>query len=432
MNNLSFCKALLTVTMLMLGAVPGAAQDRFSGNWKGHWSRAGDSLPITMKVLRDSTGKYLATFDSERLRVTGIPFTEAHVQGCCEVSQVLRGDRTTMIFNGALHGDSLAGTFREGASTGSFAYTRIRETAPPFDERPITFSHGAVKLAGSLLLPRAGVSLPAVVFVHGSGAEGRWASRFLATQLALGGTAAFIFDKRGVGESSGDWRTATLDDLAGDVAAAIARLKQEPGIDAKRIGIHGHSQGGTLAPLMAARSAGIAFIIASAAAGIPMDSTEIFSVLNAIYPRAASHADSADARAYVHELVNVAYHGAPRSRLDSLAQWHRGKPWFFAPPAANSGYWSFSRLFATYRPLEWWAGIQVPVLLIYGAADERVPAAESAARISRVLQRAGNNDVTVRIFPGADHTFRLPPGPSEWSVTAPGYLSTILQWVAQR
>ncbi|HET9439743.1 MAG TPA: alpha/beta fold hydrolase [Longimicrobiales bacterium] len=432
MNNLSFCHALLAVTMLTMGAAPGAAQDRFSGNWKGHWSRAGDSMLITMRVQRDTTGKYLATFDSERLRVTGIPFAEARVQGCCEVSLVLRGDRTTLTFNGTLRGDSLVGAFREGTSAGNFAYARVLETAPPFDERPISFTNGAVKLAGSLLLPRAGASLPAVVFVHGSGAEGRWASRFLASQLAMGGTAAFIFDKRGVGESSGDWRNATLDDLAGDVAAAVARLRQEPRIDAKRIGLHGHSQGGTLAPFMAARSSGVAFIIASAAAGIPMDSTEIFSVLNAIYPRATARSDSADARAYVHELVSVAYHDQPRIRLDSLAQLHSAKSWFFAPPAASSGYWSFSRLFATYQPLEWWAGLKVPVLLIYGAADERVPAAESAARISGTLQRAGNSDVTVRIFPGADHTFRLPPGPSDWSETAPGYLSTIMQWLAQR
>jgi len=71
-----------------------------------------------------------------------------------------------------------------------------------------------------------------VVFLHGSGSEGRWASRYLGTQLATHGIAALIFDKRGVGGSTGDWRRATLDDLAGDGVAAVARLLQEPRIAA--------------------------------------------------------------------------------------------------------------------------------------------------------------------------------------------------------
>lgn len=424
---------LIAVAILCVASPTSQAQDRLSGNWKGYWSRAGDSMLVTMKVERDtSSGKYLATFDSERLRVSGIPFAEVQLQGCCDVMLVLRGDRTTTVFNGALRGDSLAGTLREGTSEGRFAYTRVPAAMPLFEERAITFSNGAVTLAGSLLLPREGSSLPGVVFVHGSGAEGRWASRFMASQLASRGTAALIFDKRGVGGSSGDWRTATLVDLAMDAAAAVARLRQEPRIDSQRIGIHGHSQGGTLAPFIAARAPSIAFIIASAAAGMPTDSTEIFSILNSIYPAATSSKDSADARAYVEQLVGVAYHGQPRALLDSLAQSLRERPWYFAPPAANNSYWSFSRLFAEYQPLEWWARIRVPVLLIYGAADQRVPAAESAARIAATLLRSGNGDVTVRVLPGADHTFRLSPGPSGWPTTAPDYVAGLIDWLERR
>jgi len=76
--------------------------------------------------------------------------------------------------------------------------------------------------------------------------------------------------------------------------------------------------------------------------------------------------------------------------------------------------------------------VRVPVLLIYGAADQRVPARESAARIASALARnAPDVDVTVRILPGADHTFRLPPGPSGWPVTAPDYIPTLLRWLSR-
>lgn len=422
--------ALIT---LCFAPVVAGAQERLSGSWQGYWTRAGDTMPVTMGIEHDSsTGRYSATFAADRLRVSGIPFNEVRLEGCCEVRLLLRGDRTTIEFTGRLHGDSLSGDLTDSDGDGRFAFARVPATPPLFDERDITFSSGAVTLAGSLLLPPTGESLPAVVFLHGSGAEGRWASRFLAGKLASRGIATLIFDKRGVGGSTGDWRHATPDDLAADGAAAVARLRQEPRIDRRRIGIHGHSQGGTLAPLVVARASGVAFVIGSAASGLPTDSTERYSILNFVYPQATSAADSASASAYTNEVIAVAYHGRPRARMDSLAAALRDRPWYFAPPPPGDAYWSFSPVFAKYQALEWWGRVRVPVLLIYGAEDQRVPAAESAARIAAVLRDAGNADVTVRILPGADHTFRLPPGPGGWPVTAPDYLASLFEWLKGR
>jgi pimeloyl-ACP methyl ester carboxylesterase len=423
-----------SILALVTAVTAASAQERFAGDWRGYWTQADDTLAVTMHVRRDQgTGGHTATFDSERLRVMGIPFDSVLVDGCCNVTLVLRGDRTTMRFAGALRVDSLSGVFRDGKREGQFAFVRAGSVAPAYVEREIVFANGSVNLAGSLILPPTGDSLPAVVFLHGSGAEGRWASRFLAMQLASHGIAAFIFDKRGVGGSSGDWKSASIADLAGDGMAAVARLVDEKRIDPSRIGIHGHSQGGTLAPMVAAQSSHVAFVIGSAAAGVPTDSTEIFSILNSVYPLAATAEDSAMARAYVSELVGVAYQGRPRQRLDSLVTTLRDRRWFFAPPGPENAYWAFSKAFGQYDPLAWWSRVTVPVLLIYGADDQRVPAVESAARISvALLSRTRNVDLAVRILPGADHTFRLPPGPSGWPVTAPDYIPSLLNWLALR
>jgi dipeptidyl aminopeptidase/acylaminoacyl peptidase len=427
-------RSTMVIAALLLTAADARAQDPFSGQWQGYWSRAGDTMTITLAVKRDAaTNRHSATFDADRLRVTGIPFTDVQVHGCCNVTMTLRGDRTTSVFTGVIRDKTFAGTFQEGPSGGTFAYTRVPAGTAALEEKEVTFQNGAVSLAGSLIMPPSGGVLPAIVFVHGSGAEGRWASRFLAMQVARRGFAALIYDKRGVGKSTGDWRTAGLADLADDAVAAVAQLRKETRIDPRRVGIHGHSQGGTLAPMIAARSRDVAFVIASAAAGLPTDSVEIFSILNSVYPQATTAADSASARAYVTELVAVAYHGRSRQRLDSLVAQLQGRNWFFAPPAADHSYWSFSREFAQYEPLTWWRQVGVPVLLIYGAEDQRVPAAQSAARISAELMRGRDNvDLTIRILPGADHTFRMPPGAGGWPTTAPDYLSSLLNWLSAR
>ena len=423
-----------TVTILLSVLAPGLRGQSVAGTWQGYWTRAGDTMPVTLQIRRDSAGGYSATFDSDRLRVSGIPFSRVGVQReGGGITMILQGDRTTATFGGVLRGDSIKGSFVEDNSPeGSFAYARSRRVGAAFDEREITFSNGEVRLSGSLLIPGGKSRVPGVVFVHGSGAEGRWASRYLATQLVTHGIAALIWDKRGVGQSTGNWRTATPDDLAADATAALARLRGEPRIDSTRIGIHGHSQGGTLAPMIAVK-AGAAFVIASAGAGTPLDSVEIFSVLNSVYPEARTARDSADARAYVGELVSVAYHGAPRTRLDSLVTALQARAWYFAPPAPDNSYWTFSRQYAEYDPLAWWARVRVPALLIYGENDQRVPARESAERIRATLQRnAPGVDLTVKILPGADHTFRLAPGPGGWPRTARDYVPTLLQWLGER
>jgi alpha-beta hydrolase superfamily lysophospholipase len=73
----------------------------------------------------------------------------------------------------------------------------------------------------------------------------------LANAFARRGIAALIYDKRGVGTSTGQWRDAAFAELVGDASAAVEALRSRPQISPDRVGIHGHSQGGTIAPWVA-------------------------------------------------------------------------------------------------------------------------------------------------------------------------------------
>jgi hypothetical protein len=182
-----------------------------AGNWTGQWERDGSTLDVEVAFTRAGSG-YEGEFSSAQLRVIGIPFTRIRYEEP-KLSWDLVGDATTSVFEGTLRADTLSGTFRDGEATGTFRLTRSKKTIPKLPEEEVTFKNGEVTLAGTVFYPSGTDSCPGIVFLHGSGSEGRWASRFLANAFARRGIAALIYDKRGVGKSTGKWREIGFTEL---------------------------------------------------------------------------------------------------------------------------------------------------------------------------------------------------------------------------
>jgi dipeptidyl aminopeptidase/acylaminoacyl peptidase len=185
---------------------------------------------------------------------------------------------STTVFDGTITGDSIHGSWKEDDQTGTFELMHARETRKTVREEEISFKNGAVRLGGTLLLPERPGAAPAIVFVHGAGPERRYASKFLAEFFVKQGIAALIYDKRGTGESSGDWKRSSFEDLAEDVSAAVTFLKGRPEIDAARIGLMGSSQGGWIAPMAAAQIPDLAFLIVKSAPAVTPEEQELAPV----------------------------------------------------------------------------------------------------------------------------------------------------------
>ncbi|MCE9522739.1 MAG: alpha/beta fold hydrolase, partial [Alphaproteobacteria bacterium] len=335
----------------------------------------------------------------------------------------------TTVFDGTLAGDDVSGTFTEGETTGAFHLVRAAPPAP-ISKREVSFANGDVKLAGEMVLPEGPGRHPTIVFLHGSGGEGRWASRYLARKFAQQGFVALVYDKRGVGQSTGEWKQAGLEELAADAVAGVRFLQTQPEVDPTSIGVYGHSQGGTLAPLVAVGEPTLAFIIASAASGLDPAETEIYSVENSIGLPELTDVERADAQRFVREIVEVAYHGRDRADLDAMAKEFGDRAWYFKPPPPDDSYWSISRKIAAFRPLDQWRQVRVPVLLVFGSHDERVPPVRSADAIVAALKSASNTKVTLKMFPNAAHTLKIVPQipPNGWSKSVPDYAGTLVNW----
>jgi dienelactone hydrolase len=420
--------AALTIALLTTHA---SSAEELQGSWEGRWIRDGAELKVSMTFARAGDG-YKGSFDSEALRVTGIPLGKIEYRPPTIRWEIV-GDETTTVFNGELRDGTMQGRFREDKAEGTFGFTRLRKEIKSPQERPAIFHNGAVRLSGSILLPEGAGPFPGVVFLHGSGAEGRWASRYLATRFARRGIAALIYDKRGVADSTGDWRTAGFEDLTQDALAAVALLRQCPEVSPKRVGLHGHSQGATIIPLVASRVQDLAFVVASAGSGVSVEDCEIYSLENSLGIRDLNPADRELAQQFVRAVVATAYRGTPREDLDAIEKKVAGKPWAFSVPPATDWWWAFSRRIARYDSLAYWKQVFAPTLLVYGENDERVPPRRSAARIAEAFLGGKGSELSVRIFEKADHTFRLAPEPSgrfSWPRTAPGYPEAVVDWVS--
>lgn len=410
----------------LLSFLPVAHAATLEGRWTGTWTKNGDALPVTVTFAK-ANGAWSGSFDSDALQVSRVPFQDVRWSKL-SAHWLLQGDTSATAFDGTLKGDELVGTFKEPDASGSFILKRSSKPPASLATRDVTFQNGVLTLAGSLIAPQGKGPFPAVLFLHGSGPEGRWANRYLAERFARAGIAALIFDKRGVGQSSGDWTTASFDDLASDAVAGIRFLQSQPNIDAHRIGIFGHSQGGTLAPLVAVKANDLAFVIASAAGGIDPAEMEEYSVGNSIGIASLPATEAADAKAFVHAIVDVAYRGKPRSELDALAATFKSRSWYFDPPPPDNSYWALSRSIAHYDPAMYWGQVKAPVLLLYGTKDERVPPQRDADAISSALRAGGNRCFTLRMFANANHTFTLPSAANAWPKHAPGYADTLTVW----
>jgi uncharacterized protein len=400
------------------------------GYWVGQWVRDGSVLAVEMTFSRTASG-YTGSFSSSQLRVVGIPLTGIVYKPPAITWKVV-GDQDTSVFTGTVRGDTLAGSYTEGQGQGTFMLKRAKPPEAAVRETDVTFSNGAVTLGGTVVSPEGGGPFPGIVFMQGSGAEGRWANHYLADAFAHRGVVALIYDKRGVGGSTGDWTTAGFADLVGDAAAGVEKLRSLPQVAPDRVGIFGHSQGGTIAPWVAVSDPHVAFVVAGAPAGVSMADLETYSLSNTLDIAHLPAAQQPLARKFVHAIVATAYEGAPRSQLDNVAQEVKDYPWAFEPPPPSYYYWSFSHRNASYDPLAYWRRVAVPALILFGEDDQRVPPRRSAANIGRAYLGAKGPSLDVIFFPNADHSYYLQQnanGRFTWPVSAPGYPDRMIDWV---
>ena len=443
------------------------------GSWQGVLDAGGAKLRLGLDVTKSPDGTLKGNLDSLDQGAMDIPIDSIVVQG--------RNVRLEIkaiggVYEGTLdiEGTTIAGHWEQGgvklpltfkrSSGGPSAPNRPQEPKQPYpyDEQEVSYENkkAGLRLNGTLTLPRTKALHPAVLLITGSGAQDRNETvaghrpfLVLADYLTRRGIAVLRVDDRGLKGSPDDFYKATDEDFASDVLAGVEFLKTRKEINPKQIGLIGHSEGGINAPMAAAGSKDVAFIVLMAAPALPGDQFLQLQTVTLMKMSGASDENISQVRAFQERMFTILKQekteAKARERLraeasEMLARMtdEQRRALGLSEAAMENQLkvmmTPWYRYLIAYDPRPALMKMKVPVLAINGERDLQVPAKENLSAISQALKAGGNKDHTVAELPGLNHLFQTSQSglPAEYAqieeTISPAALQMIADWILKR
>lgn len=416
-------KALFTIIIAIVFSNSVAAQEKFDGLWGGMITSSGLEIEVNFEVQTEANRVLLS-----------VPLQKINDQVGSGLS--IKGDTIFFdysSFNASYKGvydaekNEIVGSWTQGLSTTlnlkriteKSKIVRVQVPKPPF---PYTYENikfyneeADIHLAGTLTIPEGEGPFPLAILISGSGPQDRNSEILdhkpflvIADHLSRNGIAVLRYDDRGVKNSGGSFTQSTSEDFATDAAAAVNYGHTLSKIDTNKIGLIGHSEGGLIAPMVAAKYKNIDFIVSIAGPAIPIAelmtiqnklifeksgmSKEGLSILEAKLPRiyAIVNQDKEPKELFdtLIKEVNLFYKSLPENDQKMLG--NSSTSYYTA--ISTTFFTTWFRFFLAYDPGPSWQKTTCPVLALNGSEDIQVSSKENLSAIKKYLNQAGNKN----------------------------------------
>jgi uncharacterized protein len=438
-----------------------AAPSDIDGAWMGAIDTGVAKLTCVFHITNTADG-LTATMDSPDQGASGIPVTTVTRNGPTLKMQL---EGIGGVFDGKISTDltTIDGTWNQSGRSFPLLLKRVKDATQwerrrpqnpvkpyPYREEEVSYDNKAqgVTLAATLTIPPGKEPFPAVLLIVGSGPHDRDESLLghkpflvLSDYLTRKGIVVLRADKRGVGKSTGSLATATTADFATDAEAGVAYLKTRSEVDPHKIGLAGHSEGGEIAPMVAARNPDVAFIVLMAGPGVPGDQLLPQQEL-LIWEASGMGHDAAEKKVANNRAMftlierekddavldkelreRLATDDVPKAQVGAAVK-QLTSPWF--------------RYFLSYDPATALRKVTCPVLALNGEKDLQVPPTQNLPAIRAALEAGGNKHFEVDEMPGLNHLFQTAKtgAPSEYAeieeTMSPVVLEKIASWILKQ
>jgi hypothetical protein len=447
-------------------AVPGKTEHKavapsdIDGAWMGSLDTGAIKLRIVFHIVNTEDG-LTATMDSPDQGVKGLPVTSVARDGA---ALKMEAKQLGGVFEGKIAADrsSIEGTWTQSGANLPLVLKPVKDqselerkhpqnpTKPyPYREEEVSYDNKVqnVTLAATLTWPQGKGPFPGVLLITGSGPQDRDESLLghkpflvLSDYLTRNGIAVLRADDRGTGKSTGNFATATTADFATDAEAGVAYLKTRSEIDPRKIGLIGHSEGGVIAPMVAARNANVAFIVMMAGSAVPGDQV-LPAQLQAIEEAGGkSHEEATKDAAHEREVLTLVEtekdEAVLEKELKEKISAYVPEPQVGAQIRTITSPWF--RYFLTYDPATDLRKVTCPVLAINGEKDTQVLPRQNLPVIRKALEQAGNKHFETDELPGLNHLFQTAKtgSPSEYAqieeTISPVALDKMASWILQQ
>lgn len=437
-----------------------AAPSDIDGAWMGTLDLAVAKLRVVFHITNTEDG-LIATMDSPDQGAKAIPTTS-----CTRDAMTLKIEAKNInaIFDGKIAADlqSIDGTFTQMGAPHPLLLKKLQEQAAveirrpqvptkpyPYREEEVSYQNKVqnVTLAATFTIPQGAGPFPSVVLITGSGPQDRDETLMghkpfliLSDYLTRHGIAVLRADDRGTGKSTGDFSQATTADFATDVEAGIAYLRTRREVNPHKIGLIGHSEGGVIAPMIAARNKDVAFIVMMAGTGVPGDQVIVAQAEAIEIAMGKSCDDAAKDATKEKEILHLVETEKDQAALEKdLREKMKGEV-----PDAQIGIQisqitsPWFRYFLTYDPATALRKVRCPVLAINGSLDKQVLPDQNLPAIRNALEEADNHHFEIDELPGLNHLFQTAKtgAPDEYAqieeTTSPLALEKISSWILKQ
>ena len=439
------------------------AVSKAEGTWQGAIEVANMRMRLELHVSHDEKGELLASIDSLDQGIEGIPASQVSEKNGelkfeipvfqAEYQGTLSDSRNEISGHWSQNKELETLDFRRSDKPLELRRPQNPLKPYPYKEEEVSFpgGDGQTKLAGTLTLPEGLGPFPAVVFIGGSGPTDRDGSiaghkpfLVLADFLTRRGVAVLRYDKRGIGQSTGDSQQASMDDLIRDAQAAVQYLNSRKEVDAKRLGVLGHSEGGIIAASVATRSKEVNWLVLLATPATTGERTllkqsELIARIGGLPEEQIDRSQQFDRMAYqaVRETKSTAQ---LESKLNDLIE--KSGLGAAMPPAAIKAQMvmmttPWFRQFLDLDPEPLLEKLQIPVLALNGDRDLQVDAEDTVPLLRGAYEKSGNKDFTVVEVQGVNHLFQKAQSGSPAlygaieETMAPEVLNGIGRWLDQ-